>query len=111
MFVKYILSFDLVTANDKTIQEFLKPHTPVGEENNDNTFVESRNSREKCSKGAVTSTLVQNRYTADDSAVPISQTSTLNDRLFEGKVIHFNTLILVEFKEVNRKIRSEHMQG
>ncbi|CAK9821901.1 DNA topoisomerase 2-binding protein 1-A [Anthophora retusa] len=74
----------VVTANDKTMEEFLKPHTPVLDKNNDKTLLHDRKSQERRLKKSITPAKWPSKYDADDSAVPISQTSTLNDRLFEG---------------------------
>lgn len=73
----------VVETNNKTMQEFLKPHTVLGE-NNDVTLIDNQKNQGKDLKESITSSTEQNKYSADDSAVPFSQTSTLNDRLFEG---------------------------
>ncbi|XP_071855891.1 mutagen-sensitive 101 [Bombus fervidus] len=64
-------------TNDKTMQEFLKPDTRVSGEDNVKTLVDDHESKKKCLKESIT-------FAADDTAVPINQTSTMNDRLFEG---------------------------
>ncbi|KOC70830.1 DNA topoisomerase 2-binding protein 1-A [Habropoda laboriosa] len=74
----------IATTNDKTVEEFLKPRTPVSEKSNDKALVDDRKSQEKCLKDSITPTRAQSKYRADDSSVPLSQTSTLNTRLFEG---------------------------
>lgn len=75
--------FVLVVANEDTLQEFLKPHTPIAEETNDKTLVDNNKKKEKNVKRS----FAQSKL-ADDSAVPISQVSTLNDKLFEGNLKH-----------------------
>ncbi|KAF3420403.1 hypothetical protein E2986_06198 [Frieseomelitta varia] len=72
----------VVETNDKTIQEFLKPHTPISDKNNDETIIDERKSQRKYLKESVTP--LQNRYSTNDSEIPISQTSAVNDKLFEG---------------------------
>ena len=75
-------------ANENTLQEFLKPQTPITEETNNKTLVDNNKKEEKNVKGS----FAQSKL-ADDSSVPISQVSTLNDKLFEGLtfvVIGFN---------------------
>ncbi|XP_029032844.2 DNA topoisomerase 2-binding protein 1 isoform X2 [Osmia bicornis bicornis] len=78
----------IVVANENTLQEFLKPQTPITEETNNKTLVDNNKKEEKNVKGS----FAQSKL-ADDSSVPISQVSTLNDKLFEGLtfvVIGFN---------------------
>lgn len=74
------------------MQEFLKPHIVLGE-NNDVTLIDNQKNQGKDLKESITSSTEQNKYSADDSAVPFSQTSTLNDRLFEGNIIIIHILI------------------
>lgn len=81
------ITCNLVATNDKTIQEFLKPHTPVVEENHEETVID-RKSQGKQLRNTLTPQTSQRKYSADDSAVPISQVSSLNDRLFEGNNIY-----------------------
>nr|XP_012145489.1 PREDICTED: DNA topoisomerase 2-binding protein 1 [Megachile rotundata]XP_012145498.1 PREDICTED: DNA topoisomerase 2-binding protein 1 [Megachile rotundata] len=83
----------IVTVNEKTLQEFTKPKTPTTEDTNDKTLVDDNKKEDKRTKTPSTSVSVKNKCLADDSAVPISQMSTLNDKLFEGLtfvVIGFN---------------------
>ncbi|XP_033326690.2 mutagen-sensitive 101 [Megalopta genalis] len=91
--VQQYLQDTVVPGNDTSIQEFLKPHTPV-KDDNEKTLVYNRNSQIKSMKGTVSFGATESKYSADDSAVPISQTSTLNDRLFEGL-----TFVVVGFSE------------
>lgn len=65
--------FHLVTAGDETMQEFLKPLTPITEGDNENT-VTNRKSQIKTLKQSLTSKTEQaNKYSADYSAVPIDR--------------------------------------
>ena len=67
------------------MQEFLKPHTPIQERANDKTLINDRKSVVRSTKDSFAFEMAQsNKYSGDDSAVPISQTSTLNDRIFAG---------------------------
>lgn len=66
----------------------MKPHAPVLEAKNDKTLIDDRKSQGKYFSPFETVTSEQCKYSGDDSAVPISQTSTLNDRLFEGNIIY-----------------------
>ncbi|XP_076755410.1 mutagen-sensitive 101 isoform X1 [Xylocopa sonorina] len=81
--IQQYLQDTVVETNDKTMQEFLKPVTPVTGEN-DKTSTASQKNQSKHSKEPITPAAGPNKYPADDSSVPISQISTLNDRLFEG---------------------------
>lgn len=76
-YISYLLSD---ATNDKTMQEFLKPDTLVSGEDNVKTLVDDHESKKKCLKESIT-------LAADDTAVPINQTSTMNDRLFEGNAL------------------------
>ncbi|XP_076160180.1 mutagen-sensitive 101 isoform X1 [Ptiloglossa arizonensis] len=91
--VQQYLQDTIVATNDKTIQEFLKPHTPVVEENHEETVID-RKSQGKQLRNTLTPQTSQRKYSADDSAVPISQVSSLNDRLFEG-----HTFVVIGFSE------------
>ncbi|OAD60789.1 DNA topoisomerase 2-binding protein 1-A [Eufriesea mexicana] len=77
-------SSDLLQQYFQDTIEFLKPHTPVSEINSDKTLITDRKSEGKCFPAFETNKSEQSKYLGDDSAVPISQISTLNDRLFEG---------------------------
>ncbi|XP_015431486.1 PREDICTED: DNA topoisomerase 2-binding protein 1 [Dufourea novaeangliae] len=92
--VQQYLQDTVVATSEKTIQEFLKPHTPTVEENNDKTLINDRKSVARQSENMLPSDTLKSKYGADDSAVPISQTSTLNDRLFEG-----HTFVVTGFTE------------
>lgn len=87
--IKYTSYLLLVETNDKTIQEFLKPHTPISDKNNDKTIIDEKKSQGKYLKESVTP--VQGRYSTNDSEIPISQTSTLNDKLFEGNTTYISS--------------------
>ncbi|XP_076286587.1 mutagen-sensitive 101 isoform X2 [Lasioglossum baleicum] len=91
--VEQYLKDTIVSTNDNTIQEFLKPHIPA-KDDSDKIFVDDRRSQAKLSESSVSFGATENKYPADDSAVPISQTSTLNNRLFEG-----HTFVVVGFSE------------
>ncbi|XP_076653820.1 mutagen-sensitive 101 [Halictus rubicundus] len=89
--VEQYLQDTIVSTNDNTIQEFLKPHTPA-KDDNEKTFVNDRKSQVKLSKSTGVSGAAES--TADGSTIPISQTSTLNDRVFEG-----HTFVVVGFTD------------
>ncbi|XP_076674457.1 mutagen-sensitive 101 isoform X2 [Andrena cerasifolii] len=84
--VQQYLQDTVVATNETTMHEFLKPHTPIKEQANDKTALMSdRKSVAKSRSESFASEAAQrNKDFADDSAVPISQISTLNDRLFAG---------------------------
>ncbi|XP_076627119.1 mutagen-sensitive 101 isoform X1 [Colletes latitarsis] len=89
-----VVVFNLVSVNDNTIQEFLKSHTPVTEQNNEKTIINNRKSQAKQLQNTLVSETIQNKPKIDDTEIPISQTSTINDKLFEG-----HTFVVTGFSE------------
>ncbi|XP_076684949.1 DNA topoisomerase 2-binding protein 1-like isoform X2 [Andrena cerasifolii] len=98
--VQQYLQDTIVPTNEATMQEFLKPHTPIKEQTNDKTLMNDHKSVAKSTKDSFTSETAQsNKYSGDDSAVPISQTSSLNDRIFAGL-----TFVVIGFSDEDSSV-------
>ncbi|XP_053987839.1 DNA topoisomerase 2-binding protein 1-A isoform X1 [Hylaeus volcanicus] len=82
--VQQYLQDTVVAANDTTMQDLLKSHRTVPDDSNEKTINTDCKSQAKQLKNTLASETAQSKNAADDSAVPISQSSAINDKLFEG---------------------------
>ncbi|XP_017886293.1 DNA topoisomerase 2-binding protein 1 isoform X2 [Ceratina calcarata] len=71
-------------TREKTMEETFKTHMSTSEGNNDKTLITNEVNERTGPRESVKRATSQSKYVADDSAMPASQASTLNYRLFEG---------------------------
>jgi len=74
-----------VTDRSSVVQEFAKPHTPVSEDKDQGNLSNAKSARtsEICSSDIAPTKNVDN-----DNTVLLSQSCTVNEKLFEGIIIN-----------------------
>ncbi|KAG7202053.1 hypothetical protein KM043_004733 [Ampulex compressa] len=70
--------------SDRMIHDILQPYKSVIEKDHKKEMVEDKESKIKKCNSLAQLEVPESKNPADDSAVPISQTPTINDKLFEG---------------------------